>query len=229
MFKKSYVLSGAALALIFTIHPSPVCAQGAAPTGWEVNQQSRINQEAASGIINTQQAGRLENREAQIQQQQQQYMNQNGGTLTQGEQRQIDSELRGVNQHMGRDVRHDMQNNPNMMNQLAPMMQGNPNAAWPMQRPWPNNFGQAPFNGQFPVNQGQMQMPMVNQQASQWPNQQFQNQQNPEQFGHHHHHGQFGGGFNGANGFTGGSNVNGGNGWSGGNNMQGRNWGGNGP
>ncbi len=227
MFKKSYVLSGAALALLFTIHPAPVCAQGAAPTGWEVNQQSRINQEAASGLINGQQAGRLENREAQIQQQQQQYMNQNGGTLTQGEQRQIDSELRGVNHHMGQDVRRDLQNNPNMMNQMAPMMQGNPNAAWQTQRPWPNNFGQAQFNPQMPDN-NMGQMPMVNQQNSQWPNQQWQNQQNPGQFGHHHHHGQFGGGFNGANGFTGGNNVTGGNGWNGGNNSQGRNWGGNG-
>ncbi len=65
-----------------------------------MNQQNTINQDRASGLLNPAQAATLQNIEAKIQAQQQQYLNQNGGSLTNKEQQHIDSELRGVNKHL---------------------------------------------------------------------------------------------------------------------------------
>jgi hypothetical protein len=232
MSKKSCLFSCAALALVFSVQQLPAFAQGYAPTGWEANQQSLITQDAAAGLINSGQAAQLENRESQIQAQQQAYMAQNGGRLTGQEQQQIDSELRGVNKHMGHDVRRDMQNNPAAMSQF---MQGNPNLPWGMQRNVQNMMGQTGYNPQWQNNGlGPMVNPqMINQQMINPPMGQFQNgsqpwsQQNQGQFGHHHHHGEFGGGFNGSGVFGGGNGGNGGS-YGGSNNFQGRSWNGNG-
>ena len=78
---------------------------------WLNNVTNKIQQDASSGLINQTQATNLQNRASQIQSQEQQYLNQNGGTLTTGEQAQIGSELRRLGQHTRRDVRQD---NPNL-------------------------------------------------------------------------------------------------------------------
>jgi hypothetical protein len=83
-----------------------------APAGAQYQNQiygeaGRIQQDAASGLINQNQARGLEVRDAQIQNQEQQYMMQNGGRLTSGESRQIQHELNGVNKNLGRDVQRD--------------------------------------------------------------------------------------------------------------------------
>src|SRR6185437_3327130 len=89
----------ATLAAFFAVNAVPALAQ-TAPMQWEVNQQSQINQDAASGLLNAGQVGRLNQKEAQIQAQQATWMQQNGGRLTGGEQRTIARELRGVSQHL---------------------------------------------------------------------------------------------------------------------------------
>jgi hypothetical protein len=71
---------------------------------WETNQQTQIQQDASSGLLNSGQAQYLQNRETQIQAQQQAYLKANGGTLTGGETRQIQHELSSVNHQLGRDV-----------------------------------------------------------------------------------------------------------------------------
>jgi len=94
-----------------TVSLSPCFAQG--PQNWATNEANKIQQDAASGAINQNQATRLETRDAQIQAQEQQDMNQNGGKLTQQERGQIGSELRNLNQHTGQDIQRD---NPNFNN-----------------------------------------------------------------------------------------------------------------
>src|SRR5277367_5771411 len=64
---------------------------------WETNQAGQIQQDMSNGQINASQASALAAREAQIQAQQQQYMSQNGGTLTPAESQQLSREMHGVN------------------------------------------------------------------------------------------------------------------------------------
>lgn len=77
---------------------------------WATNEANKILQDQSSGAINANQAANLQNRDAQIQAQQQQYLNQNGGTLTPQQSQQIGSELRHLNGKLNRDVR----NNPTL-------------------------------------------------------------------------------------------------------------------
>jgi len=44
------------LAVLCGVHRMPVLAQATAPTTWETNQQNAINQDPASGLINSKQA-----------------------------------------------------------------------------------------------------------------------------------------------------------------------------
>lgn len=89
-----------AAALLVTV--APAMAQNY--QNWDMNQQNQIQQSAASGMLNANQAQNLQARDAQIMAQQQAYMAQNGGSLTQGESRQIRSELSHVQNGLNRDV-----------------------------------------------------------------------------------------------------------------------------
>ena len=74
------------------------------------SEAGRIQQDARAGLINQNQAGALEVRDAQIQNQEQQYLQQNGGRLTAQESHQISSELKNVNRNLGADVQHNAGN-----------------------------------------------------------------------------------------------------------------------
>jgi hypothetical protein len=74
------------------------------------SEAGRIQQDARAGLINQNQAGALEVRDAQIQNQEQQYLQQNGGRLTSQESHQIRSELKNVNRNLGADVQRDAGN-----------------------------------------------------------------------------------------------------------------------
>jgi hypothetical protein len=208
MLTKSKILfSLTALSLICGTQAVPVFAQGGAPTNWETNQQGAINRDVSQGALNVGQAAALQNREAQIQAQQQQYMNQNGGTLAPQQQRQIDSELRGVNQNINRDVRHDAaQNNPFGMQAAGQQWQNGFSNQGQFQRPqWPNNV----------AGQGQWQNPQWQAQQmgnpQQWQGQQMGNSQQGQsgQNGGHHHHHHDGNGFGGLGGNGSGAGGNG--------------------
>jgi hypothetical protein len=75
-----------------------------AQQNWLNNAASQIQQDAGSGLINGGQAANLQNRENQIQSQENQYLQQNGGKLTSPERHQIQNELRGLQNHLGGDV-----------------------------------------------------------------------------------------------------------------------------
>ncbi len=85
--------------------PAGANAQNA--MNWSANQTGQIQQDLNSGLINAGQAAALQNREAQIQAQTQREILQNGGTLNPLQQRQLNSELRGVNKALGKDIRRD--------------------------------------------------------------------------------------------------------------------------
>ena len=75
--------------------------------GWQNAEQNSINQAQSYGAINGNQAARLDQQEAGINAQRQQYLNQNGGRLTNGERAQLGSEIQQVNNHMEHDEYHD--------------------------------------------------------------------------------------------------------------------------
>ncbi len=85
---------------------------------WDVNQQNQIQQSAAAGMLNANQAQHLQSRDAQIMAQQQAYMAQNGGYLTPGENRQIRSEL----SHVQNGINRDVSRNSGFVNGVAPFM-----------------------------------------------------------------------------------------------------------
>ena len=97
---------------------SPVAAANAQSLqNWATNEATKILQAQGSGMINSNQGAQLQNRDAQIQAQEQQYLNQNGGTLTPQESRQIGSELRHLNRGLNKDVVRD---NPNLTSGAYP-------------------------------------------------------------------------------------------------------------
>jgi hypothetical protein len=98
-----------------------------------VNEASQIQSDYGTGMINQGQAGQLQQREQQIVNQQQSWMAQNGGKLTPQEDRQIHSEVRGLNRHLQRDV---SRNNPGLSNYY---------------NGWRPQVGTGyPYNGQYP-------------------------------------------------------------------------------
>jgi hypothetical protein len=134
----------------------------------EVNDANQIQRDYSSGLINQNQAVKLETRDAQIEAQTQQDMNQNGGKLTNQERGQINSELNGLNRHTGNDLQRDNPNS-NFNPQQAGQWQnrngfngnfGNPSnmqnsqntGAYPNQRRHHNRFNQqqqtSPYNAQ---------------------------------------------------------------------------------
>lgn len=156
----------------------------AAQQGWINNTAGQIQQDAGAGLINSGQAAALQNRDAQIQAQEQQYLNQNGGKLTGQERRQINGELRNLDRHMGSDIRRD---NPTLTPSSFPAVAPGfvpPNAGW-QPRPqtgWPmpqNGWQSMPQTGWQPMPQGTLtpaQYQTTNPNYSQQP------------YHHHHHH-----------------------------------------
>src|SRR5262249_20936692 len=101
-------------ALVLALFFAGTTAAGAQNVqNWMTNQTSQVQQDLSQGLINANQATQLAGREAQIQQQQQQWAAQNGCTLTPQQNQQIARELRGVSRGLGNDVRS---NNPAMNN-----------------------------------------------------------------------------------------------------------------
>jgi hypothetical protein len=98
-----------------------------------VNEASQIQSEYGTGMINAGQAGQLQQREQQIVNQQQSWMAQNGGKLTPQEDRQIHSEVRGLNRHLQKDT---YRNNPGLANYYN---------GWR-----PQVGGNYPYSGQYP-------------------------------------------------------------------------------
>ncbi len=185
----SVSLSFSILASLCLAQTMPATAQMTAPTNWEAKQQNTINQEAASGVINSKQAAALQRREAQIQAQQQQYLNQNGGTLTTQQKHQIDSELRSVNKHLNSDVkRNAAQTNPAGVPLVAPAWQNSAQRQW---QQWPNNAPPQQWQNNVPPQQ------LQNANQTQW-----QSQQNGAYHHHHHNHNA-----DGANGNSGTNNA----------------------
>ena len=139
---------------------------------WLNNAAGQIQQDASSGLINQNQATQLQNREAQIQAQQQQYLNQNGGTLTPAQQAQIGSELSHLNRRAQRDIQQD---NPNL---IPANMPAGSTPMYPQQyRNWNGynpNYPPSPYN-----------VPPQSQTTNGYPY--------VYQGRHHHHHGQWNG------------------------------------
>jgi len=130
---------------------------------WANNDANQIRQDAAKGLINPDQANRLERQDARIQNQAGQEMIQNGGYLTPQEKGQIQSELRNLNQHTNNDIQKDR--NGYVPPQGAPGWQN-----------WNRNpYNSNPYNPNLPANpyysQGQQPSPNGYQR-------------------HHHHHQQ---------------------------------------
>src|SRR5271163_2374357 len=96
--------------LVASLMMIPVAANAQGFLNWAANQAGQIQQDMGTGLINPNQAAGLQNREAQIQAQEQNDLARNGGYLSPLQQRQISSELKGVNRALGRDV---SRNNPN--------------------------------------------------------------------------------------------------------------------
>jgi hypothetical protein len=141
---------------------------------WLTNEENKIQQDAGSGMINSQQAGNLQNRAAQIQQQEQTYLNQNGGTLTPQEGRQIGHEVRGLNRGLSRDVRRD---NPAFGNGWLPP--GTPTGTAAPYYPYAQ-YAPNPYAQPNPYQLNQANWTPAERQA--WE------QQHPH---HHHHQGQW--------------------------------------
>ncbi len=104
----AYKLISMLVAIMFLV---PATAQAQGVQNWLTNESNKIQQFSNNGLINSGQSSKLQNRNAQIQAQEQQYLNQNGGFLTPQQQQQIGSELRGVNKRLHNDIRQD---NPNL-------------------------------------------------------------------------------------------------------------------
>jgi len=75
--------------------------------GWQSEQQNAINQAQAGGGISQNQASRLDSQEAAIRTQEQQYLNQNGGHLTNAERAQVGNEMNQVNGRLQGDEHRD--------------------------------------------------------------------------------------------------------------------------
>lgn len=152
-------------------------AQAQNPQNFLQNSTSQIQQAYGSGAINPGQAAALQNRDAQIVNQEQQDMAQNGGHLTRQEKKQIDGEVKGMDHSMQNDVRS---NNPN-----ANM----PNRWFPQQG---NQYPQYP-NGVNP--NWNPNNPNYAQQQQNWRNWNQNNpnnqSQNPNGNPYHHHHRNF--------------------------------------
>lgn len=187
-------------------------AQSAPPAAWEANQQTIINSDLAAGRITAEQAAALRNRAAQIQAQQQAFMNQHGGLLTGQEKHLIDHELSGVNKAINHDVKWNANNGVNGVPGMPPAWQQS-NPAW--QR-WQTNSAQ-PWQYGAPGHwQNANYVPGAN---PQW--------QSTDGYYHHkYHHGNkhdngWSNGWNNSNGsYNGWNNSNNGwhNGWNNGNN-----------
>jgi hypothetical protein len=108
------------------------------------NEENNIQQDMAAGAINSKQASAIQNQQAAIMSQEQQYKNQNGGNLTPQQRQQIAGEERQLKNVVNQTV---YQNNPNAnINRMqngtyAGWNQNNPN--WVQQQQnWRNNWNQ---------------------------------------------------------------------------------------
>jgi len=163
---------------------------------WLTNEQNKIQQDTGAGLINNQQAGYLQNREAQIQAQEQGYLNQNGGTLTPGENAKIGREVHGLNRGLRRDVRRDNPGfNPGYNPAYNPALNQGLNPAFTGWQPM-----STPAAGSLPY------MPFNQSNAGNWTP--AQRQAWEQQHHHHHHQGQWnnGQGYTNWNGTTNGGN-----------------------
>lgn len=147
---------------------------------WLTNQTGQVQQDLSSGLINANQATQLAGREAQIQQQAQQWAAQNGGALTAQQNQQLARELKGVGRRLGNDVHanNPMLNNVNGLPGAYPSPMGyypngymqNSNFMYP-----PNITGNGMYNGMYPVNGNGAYAPGL-----------YSNSNNPYAWHHHH-------------------------------------------
>ncbi|HEY9776810.1 MAG TPA: hypothetical protein V6C81_23810 [Planktothrix sp.] len=175
----------AALALVaFTTNVAKAQSVGQALQNWSNNQAGNVQQDANNGFISQGQANRLESKDAHIQNQEQQWMQQNGGHLTSGEKHKLADELQNVQHQTMYDAARD----------------GHPAGGYPYATngvpAFAPNYYHPQYNNPYAVNQSALQqngLPVNAQGYGQ------------NQYHHHHHQGfsQFGGNnFGGTNGTT---------------------------
>lgn len=91
---------------------------------WESQQQSQINQAVSNGLLSPQEAAKLQAKQAKVQAEQQLFMAQNGGVLTQDQNNQIQNELRGIQRGFQKGIARNGQLPYIPGNGVAPILNG---------------------------------------------------------------------------------------------------------
>jgi hypothetical protein len=139
MFTKPRTIA-CSIAVLFTTVAPAAMAQNF--QNWLTNETNKIQQDASSGLITPSQLSKLQQREAQIQQDQQLFQSQNGGILTQGENNKLANELRKLNRGLNNDLSNNGVNNGVLGNGL---LGTNGNGGF-----WRNLFGGVSTNQYVP-------------------------------------------------------------------------------